>query len=121
MILVKVVQLIVDVDWLRNITVNLDRKGANSRWRSTIVILLDDTLDFLTHDVEGDAERQEDHSKDAEDNHGGAERGHGPPSWQHLLLELALLQLLNLLLDAHKVFFRDFHFFDLLVFSLFLN
>ena len=92
MVLIKVVELVIDVDWLRNVTIYVDSHSAIC-WDliATFVILFDDALDLLTHDVEGDAECQEYQAKNAEDNHCGAKGGHRPPGGQHLLLELALL------------------------------
>ena len=111
MVLIKVVKLVIDVDWLRNVTIDVDNHSAKV-WDicAAFVILFDYTLDFLTHDVEGDAECQEYQAKNAKDNHCGAKGRHGPPGGQHLLLELALLKLLDLLLDAHQIFLGDFHF-----------
>ena len=105
MVLIKVVQLVIDVDWLRNVTVDFDRQRTVYRefLCTALVILYDYALDLLAHDVEGDAESQEYQAKDAKDNHCGAKGGHRPPRRQHLLLELALFQLLDLLLDAHQI------------------
>ena len=110
MVLVKVVQLVVNVDGLGNITVDVNLFFANKWWSSTLVVLIDDTLNFFTHHVEGDAKGEKDHTKDSKDDHRGAKGRHWSPGWEHLLLELALLQFLNLFLDAHQIFFRDFHF-----------
>ena len=92
MVLIKVVKLVIDIDWLRNVTIDIDSHCAFC-WDNFAarVILFDDALDLLTHDVEGDAECQEYQAKNAEDNHCGAKGRHRPPGGQHLLLELALL------------------------------
>jgi len=56
MILVKVVKLVVDVDWCRDITIDYDGLFAfwvifaSSYW-ALVIILQDDALDALTHDV----------------------------------------------------------------------
>ena len=92
MVLIKVVKLVIDVDWLRNVTVDVNSNVA-LLWNfvAAFVILFDDALDFLTHDVECDSESQEYQAKNAKDNHCGAKGRHWPPCGQHLLLELALL------------------------------
>jgi len=123
MILVKVVQLVVNVDWSSYILLNVDRDCAFAILAfvftearalarlgeglaiSSILVLFCDALNLLAHDVKDDSESEEDDSKDTENNHRGAERRHGSPRGQHLLLKLAVLKLIDLLLDAAKLFF----------------
>ena len=109
MVLIKIIELVVDVDGLRDVTVDVNGLCA---WllQDAIIVLLDNTLDSLAHHIERDAQSKEDQAKDAEDDHSGAEGWDGSPGRKHLLLELALLQLLYLFLNADKVFFCDFHF-----------
>ena len=109
MILVKVVKLIVDVDRCWDIAININHRLALGRRRATLVILINDTLNLLTHDIECDTEREENHSKDAKNDHCGAKGWHWSPRGQHLLLKLTLLQFLNFFLNTHQVFLRDFH------------
>ena len=74
MVLIKVVKLVIDIDWLRNVTVNVNLQSAVMRDRrcifiTALVILLDNALDLLTHDIESDAECQENQAKNSKDNH----------------------------------------------------
>ena len=113
MILIEVVKLIVDINWSLNLAVN-GQLDLTVRWTfiikiiinfaALIVVLLDGTLDALAHHVEGDSECEEDQSKDSEDDHCGTERWYRSPSREHLLLEFALLELANLLLNLLKFF-----------------
>ena len=113
MILIEVVKLIVDINWSLNLAVN-GQLDLTVRWTfiikiiinfaALIVVLLDGTLDALAHHVEGDSEREEDQSKDSEDDHCGTERWYRSPSREHLLLEFALLELADLLLNLLKFF-----------------
>ena len=115
MILIEVIKLIVDINWSLNLAVNgqLDLTVCRSSCCITkiiinisalVVVLLDSTLDALAHHVEGDSEREEDQSKDSEDDHCGTERWYRSPSREHLLLEFALLELADLLLNLLKFF-----------------
>ena len=113
MILIEVIKLIVDINWRLNLAVNgqLDLTVRCScitktiiNFAALIVVLLDSTLDALAHHVEGDSEREEDQSKDSEDDHCGTERWYRSPSREHLLLEFALLELADLLLNLLKFF-----------------
>ena len=107
MVLVKVVQLVVNIDWSSDILLNVNcdvaeairavieviaqaRLGEGLACLS-ILVLFCDALNLLAHDVEDDAEGEEDDSKDAKNDHRGAEGWHGSPRGQHLLLELAVL------------------------------
>ena len=109
MILVEVVELVVDIDRGGDVGVDIDADCARTADRATAVILVDDCLDALAHDVQGNAEGQEDETKDPKNDHGATKGGHRSPSGQHLLLELGLLKLFDLFLDADEIFFRDFH------------
>ena len=109
MVLVEVVQLVVHVDGLGDVRVDIDLHCALLFDLGAAIVLVDDSLDALAHDIQGNAEGQEDEAKDSEDDHSAAKGGHGSPSGQHLLLELRLLQLLDLFLDADEIFLRDFH------------
>ena len=109
MVLVKVVQLVVNIDWSSDILLNVNRDYAfairaivlteaialarlgEGLATSSILVLFCDALNLLAHDVKDDSEGEEDDSKDAENDHRGAERRHGSPRGQHLLLELAVL------------------------------
>ena len=107
MVLVKVVQLVVNIDWSSNILLNVNRDFACAILAlveafalarlgdvlaiSSILVLFCDALNLLAHDVKDDSEGEEDDSKDAENDHRGAERRHGSPCGQHLLLKLAVL------------------------------
>ena len=112
MILIEVVKLIVDINWSLNLAVNgqLDLTVGRSfikiiiNLSALVVVLLDSTLDALAHHVEGDSECEEDQSKDSEDDHCGTERWYRSPSREHLLLEFALLELADLLLNLLKFF-----------------
>lgn len=109
MVLVKVVQLVVNIDWSSNILLNVNRDLACAILAfvfteafalarlgdvlaiSSILVLFCDALNLLAHYVKDDSEGEEDDSKDAENDHRGAERRHGSPRGQHLLLKLAVL------------------------------
>ena len=109
MVLIKIIELVVDVDGLGYVAVDVNDLQA-SILQTAVIVLLDNTLDSLAHHVERDAQRKEDQAKDAEYDHGGAEGWDGSPGRKHLLLELALLQFFYLFLNADEVFFCDFHF-----------
>ena len=56
MVLIEVVQLVVDVDRLRDVAVYVDSCSTTYRRCATSVILVDDALDFLAHYIEGNSE-----------------------------------------------------------------
>ena len=120
MVLVEVVELVVDVDrrfdgvvdgeldaaWVITVGVAVITGYNFNRIpivRTDLIILLRDALNVVGHDVEGYTEGKEDDSKDAEDDHGGSKGGHWSPSGQHLLLEFALLQFVDLFLDLQEI------------------
>lgn len=105
MVLVKVVQLVVHVDGGGDVVLDVEFEDAVLAQFALIIVLLGETLNALAHDVESDAQREENHTKDTKDDHGRAEGWHGSPSRQHLLLKLALLKFIDLFLDASEVFF----------------
>ena len=111
MVLIKVVQLVVHIDRSRDVFFNIDFNYAFQISNLALrIVLFRQPLYLLAQDIERDADCEEDHTKDPEDDHGRAERRYGSPRWQHLLLELALLQLIYLFLDASEVVVRYFHF-----------
>lgn len=96
MVLVKVIELIVHVDRGLNFAINLDLCCTKFANFAGLVILENYALDAFAHYVQSDTKGQENKSKDAKNDHGGSEGGHGSPGGKHLLLELALLQLLEI-------------------------
>jgi len=86
MVLVKVVQLIVNIDWWLDIRINLNVNNAwptliwcwvihrqlfyRMRCQTRLVILMRHILYFIAHDVERDSQEEEKYTKDSKDNHG---------------------------------------------------
>ena len=104
MILVEVVELVVHVDGRGNVRVESDGHCAGLIFiQLTVVILSSDTLNALAHHVQRDTKSEENQTEDTENDHGGAEGGNGSPRWKHLLLEFALLQLLDFFLCSKAI------------------
>lgn len=105
-VLVKVVDLVIDIDWSDHATFDLDINDAVTAaiQLAMSIIFMGNTRNFFTHGVECATNYQENDPKDAKNEHSGAKRGHRSPSWQHLLLKFALLQLFYFFLDASVVF-----------------
>jgi len=61
-------------------------------------------LNLVRHDVEHNSDCQEDNAEDSKGDHSGSKGGHGSPGGQHLLLELALLKIFNLLVEGVLLF-----------------
>lgn len=111
MVLVKVIKLIVHIDWSSDFLFDINYNVASALLSAHVVVLLRNALDFIAHDVQDDAKSEENNAEDTENNHSGAERGYGSPCRQHLLLELAVLKLLNLGVDSIALLLSDFHLF----------
>ncbi len=109
MILVEVVELIVEVDGRGNGVVDCEADGAGTANGALVVVPDRDLLDLVTHDVENNAEGQEDQAEDGESDHGRLEGGNGAPGGEGLLLELRVLELLDLFTDLCLFFFCDIH------------
>ena len=69
MVLIEVIKLIVNIDRLWDVTVDVYVVRAVSRRGATLVILVDDALDFLTHHVQSDAKCQENQTENAKNDH----------------------------------------------------
>ena len=77
----------------------------------SIIIAWDDYLtDLITHDVEQDAEAQENYTEHCESDHGRAEGGDGSPCRESLLLEPRILKLFNFLANGCFFLFCEIHF-----------
>ena len=111
MVLVEVVQLVVNVHWAWDVLRDGQCLSAldDTRRARVIVVFYFVLHDLITHDVQYDAKAQENDTENSKSNHSGAKRGDWSPSWQGLLLEPRILQLLNLLTDAKLLFFCYIH------------
>jgi len=102
MVLIKVVQLVIYIDWsfnriLHGLEFNLATTFPD---RALIIIPFFKFNDLIAHNIQYDSDSEEDDTEDTECEH----RAHGswnrPPSWQSLLLKLRLFELLDLLSDS---------------------
>ena len=96
MILVKVVKLIVDIDWTLDSGINcLKINGASqSIWILNFIKALIDIIvpffklhNFITHNLENYTDSQENYTENTEGQHSAHSCWHWPPSWQRLLFE----------------------------------
>ena len=108
-ILVKVTELIVNIDWSINFFADFKRQGANTCVFTLNVILQFDLLDFVRHHVHDYTKSQEYYSKNDENSQCAEVGGDWSPRRQHLLLELALLEPVDTLGDAVSFFFGNLH------------
>ena len=109
MILIEVVELIVEVDGSGNGLIHCEAHGAGASNGARVVVPDWDLLDLVTHDVENNAEGQEDQAEHGEGDHGWFEGRDWAPGGEGLLLELRILELLYLFTDLCLFFFCDIH------------
>ena len=102
MVLVEVVQLVVNVNWPLDLTV--DRLEVDDAvllvlhvLEALLVIPLVQLHNSIAHDLEDNSDGEEDHTEHTEGQHGTHGSWHRSPSWQGLLLELGLLKFFNFL------------------------
>lgn len=71
MVLVEVVELVVNVNGGGDVTVNVELKLALIVCfvLLALVVLADDALDALTHNVESNSQGEEDEAEDSKDDH----------------------------------------------------
>lgn len=71
-VLIEVVQLVVHVDWSRDLLLDDQRERARRGVRATVDVVLSELyfLDLVTHDVQHDAETQEHKAENGENDHG---------------------------------------------------
>lgn len=106
MILVEIVKLIIHIDRSRNVSLDfVEVNGAINRRTlnlvmAVLIVSLGQLNDFVAHDLKDNSDGQEDNAENTESQHGTHGCWHWSPSWQSLLLELRLLQLLNFLTDS---------------------
>jgi hypothetical protein len=89
-VLVKVVKLVINVHWPLNVFVNLYEKLAVRiwAWNATFFIVLERCfLNLITLYVKRYTDGQKKRTECCKDSHGGAERWHGSPRGEVLLLE----------------------------------
>ncbi len=113
MVLIKVVELVVDVNGSCDGGGHVELESAVLAKLSTlgrvVVAFNYDLTDLVAHEIKEDAQAEEDHTEDCESDHRRAEGGDRTPSRERLLLELRVLQLLDLLPNQVLLFLRDIH------------
>jgi len=114
-VLVKVVELVVEVDGRLDLVlldVELQLAGLGvvvEKLFAQFVIGHLDLTDLVAHHVEHDSDGEEDDTEEAEGDHGAHGGGHWSPGRQGLLLELGLFQLLDFVLDPIFLLRRQIH------------
>jgi len=110
-VLVEVVELVIDINGLLHVFSDDEGERARRRIRPAVLVVFFklNLLDFVAHNIEDNAEAQEDQAKNGKDYHRGAKTRDRTPCRQHLLLETGGAKLFNFLFDLLSLFFGDIH------------